>query len=265
MTENGWVESAPGYADIGHELIIYKTCRLDQTFMNIDTDYKTIGLREIKVTPVTGECDFTFNWNSNGGAYNNVDCGIIFTPDNDLESILTYMGNEVNKQIEALPLPPAIPVNFRMDYDSTKFQVRMSVNDDAVANYTFFISWIGTNTQSINNFWKILNVTVDEMNILGQAPAARQLREFENVWNRRDLYVHADFANTTPYNYLGHNGEFYMTPSKLYKWTSKSNDIKFWFSLGYSINEFRITEMKPINLLWEQAVIQLQLLATVMR
>jgi hypothetical protein len=76
------------------------------------------------------------------------------------------------------------------------------------------------------------------------------------VWDRRDLYVHASFANTTPWNYLGSCGEFYMTPSKFYKWTSKSNEFRIWFSFDAKT---------PQGLYWEQVIIQLQMLANVMR
>jgi hypothetical protein len=51
-----------------------------------------------------------------------------------------------------------------------------------------------------------------------------------NVWNRRDLYIHASFSSF-PHNHIGHNDEFYTKPSKLYKYDSKSPDIELWASL----------------------------------
>lgn len=52
-----------------------------------------------------------------------------------------------------------------------------------------------------------------------------------NVWNRKDLFVHASFVNYTSFNYLGKNGEFYPKISKIYDFTFNSQ--KFFFEVSY--------------------------------
>jgi hypothetical protein len=72
--------------------------------------------------------------------------------------------------------------------------------------------------------------------VFNQPPANNVFRregpevKISNVWNRRDLYVHASFSSF-PHNLIGHNDEFYTKPSKLYKYDSRSPDIQIWCSL----------------------------------
>lgn len=54
---------------------------------------------------------------------------------------------------------------------------------------------------------------------------------FENVWNRESLFVHASFVNGTSFQVLGKNGEFYTKPSKMYRFNGNSPD--FYFELSY--------------------------------
>ena len=60
---------------------------------------------------------------------------------------------------------------------------------------------------------------------------ARALFVFENVWNRKDIFVHASFVNGTSFQFLGRNGEFYTKPSKMYRFNGNSPD--FYFELSY--------------------------------
>lgn len=54
---------------------------------------------------------------------------------------------------------------------------------------------------------------------------------FNDVWNRRDLFVHASFVNGTSFQFLGRNGEFYPKPSKMYRFNGNSPD--FYFELSH--------------------------------
>ena len=59
----------------------------------------------------------------------------------------------------------------------------------------------------------------------------RRVFEFNNVWNRKDIFVHASFVNGTSFQFLGKNGEFYTKPSKMYRFNGNSPD--FYFELSY--------------------------------
>jgi hypothetical protein len=76
---------------------------------------------------------------------------------------------------------------------------------------------------------------------------------FLNVWDRRTIFIHTSIANTTPYNYLGHDNEFYTTPSKLYKRTSKSKTFRVWVSFNGET---------PVIVYHQPFVLQFQLIAS---
>jgi hypothetical protein len=74
-----------------------------------------------------------------------------------------------------------------------------------------------------------------------------------NVWNRRDLFVHASFSSF-PHNLIGHNDEFYTKPSKLYKYDSRSPDMQIWCSLDGK---------KPVIMYDQDVVVEVELISNV--
>ena len=54
---------------------------------------------------------------------------------------------------------------------------------------------------------------------------------FNNVWDRESIFVHASFVNTNSFGVLGQSGEFYTKPSKMYRFNGNSPEI--WFELSY--------------------------------
>jgi DNA modification methylase len=93
-------------------------------------------------------------------------------------------------------------------------------------------------------------------NLNGNLATFKTSHTFDNVWDRRTLYIHSTIANTTPYNYLGHDNEFYQTPSKLYKWTSKSKTFRVWTSFDGET---------AVKLYWQPFLLQFQLIASCYR
>lgn len=71
---------------------------------------------------------------------------------------------------------------------------------------------------------------------------------FENVWNRKDCFIHASFVNGTSHNFLGKSGEFYMKPSKMYAYNG--NSTEFFFEISYD-------GITPINKRFASFIIQL--------
>jgi hypothetical protein len=210
--------------------------------MAIDTDYKTIGLREIRVIPTA--YIYQVNVLVTEVASGNTTDTIISTTltDNSLETILTNMILEINFNtfgLEAIFYYNALTSELTIAYDN---------------QFTFQFSQVGLNLESFRNWFKILNISEDEMNNYANTPW--NFLQLKNVWNGRELYVHCSVANTAPYNYLGHDGEFYDTPTKLYKWTSKSSIINIWFSFNTKT---------PVQLYWQPVQISFQLLATVLK
>ena len=72
---------------------------------------------------------------------------------------------------------------------------------------------------------ELLNTTYKYLNTI------KTSFDFNNVWNRESLFVHASFVNGTSFQVLGKSGEFYPKPSKMYRFNGNSPD--FYFELSY--------------------------------
>jgi hypothetical protein len=64
-------------------------------------------------------------------------------------------------------------------------------------------------------FFQLLNVPDDRIDLYFPSTDAGTF-VFRQVWNRRDLFLHASFVSNTTAGYLGRSGEFYPKPSKIY-------------------------------------------------
>ena len=53
---------------------------------------------------------------------------------------------------------------------------------------------------------------------------------FDNVWDRRTLYIHSDFVNNTNYLLMDREGTFYRKPSKIYEHGYNGNVFHIWVS-----------------------------------
>ena len=77
------------------------------------------------------------------------------------------------------------------------------------------------------------------------------LYKFSNVWNRRYCFVHASFVSGTSFQYLGRSGDFYIKPSKMYKFTGNTTD----FTLAISFNGYTPIRTNEISFIVELAYI----------
>jgi hypothetical protein len=97
--------------------------------------------------------------------------------------------------------------------------------------------------RSIFNQHPVDNVVFNEGNAI----------RMNDVWNRRDLYVHASFSSF-PHNLIGRNNEFYTKPSKLYKYDSRSPDIQIWCSLDGK---------NPVKMYGQDVAVEVELISNV--
>jgi hypothetical protein len=81
-------------------------------------------------------------------------------------------------------------------------------------------------------FQFLFNIANDE---LPDVYAALDHWEFTNVWDRKKIFVHASFVNNSSFHYLGTDGEFYTTPSKIYHQNITGNDFEVYLTTnGYT-------------------------------
>jgi hypothetical protein len=238
--------------------------------MNIDTDYKTIGLREVRVVPESFYIKF------------NVDCEKLKTqaiqPVAQQGNTPAVVGAKAVYDIISLPIKMQIThlnsleeiidsivslvnANYKEEFLQYNYDVKTSrleiytnyKNNEqffGIHNLVFRITPVPGLDEIFGNLCQLLNLPSDYKN---KFQNWTQTMEFPHVWNRRTLYIHSTIANTTPYNYLAHDNEFYQTPSKLYKWTSKSKTFRVWVSFDGQI---------PVVLYHQPFLIQLQMIAS---
>jgi hypothetical protein len=74
---------------------------------------------------------------------------------------------------------------------------------------------------------------------------------FPEVWDRKKIFVHASFVNNAAFHYLGTDGEFYTTPSKIYHQNFTGNDFEVYLSTD---------GVRPIDIPYQDFSIELSLL-----
>jgi hypothetical protein len=70
---------------------------------------------------------------------------------------------------------------------------------------------------------------------------------FENVWDRKTLFLHASFVTNTTSGYLGRGGEFYPKPSKMYRHDNRPD-----FFVETSLDGYH-----PVKLPYENWILEL--------
>ena len=81
----------------------------------------------------------------------------------------------------------------------------------------------GYNT-CFNSFLKFFNQEITE-SLIGYNEII-----FENVWDRKTLYIHSDVVTNTNYLLMDREGTFYRKPSKIYQYNYNGNVFRIWLS-----------------------------------
>jgi hypothetical protein len=174
---------------------------LDQTFMNIDTDYKTIGLREIRVIPESYRLKFKISYE-----YGNDQNNDPANPHYDTESV------EIEIQVTALNHIEEIVFNILKQFNRNEQDIILESNYISETNnlviamasqdgaYTYQFRFI-SDFDAMGNLLHLFNLPIIRNGIIPYLSTIKEGFDFENVWDRRSLCVHSTIPNTTPYNY----------------------------------------------------------------
>jgi hypothetical protein len=130
-------------------------------------------------------------------------------------------------------------------YSESNHQVKIVITkDNANTRVQFKIHRVGNN----NDLLKLFNYPWASKDAF-YGPNAKWSIEmyFNNVWNRDTLFIHASFVNNTMSCYLGRDGEFYTTPSKIYP-----DDRQTYFTLRVSLDGYH-----EIELPYEKFIVEL--------
>ena len=102
-------------------------------------------------------------------------------------------------------------------------------------------------TNCFNNFLKFFNQEITESLIDSTIT-------FNNVWDRKTLYIHSDVVTNTNYLLMDREGTFYRKPSKIYQYNYNGNVFRIWLSFDGKTKA---------NLLYENVEIALAFFADV--
>lgn len=106
---------------------------------------------------------------------------------------------------------------------------------------------------------KVMDLGIKNLNRYLNQPIDRQYDwansvVFDNVWDRRALYFHADFVSHAYHNLLCRNGESYYKPSKVYTYAGCNDQFRIWYSFDGKT---------PANLLHEDFELELCFIADI--
>ena len=98
------------------------------------------------------------------------------------------------------------------------------------------------------NFFKFFNQNESTTSVISEKIV------FDNVWDRKTLYIHSDVVTNTNYLLMDREGTFYRKPSKIYQYNYNGNVFRIWLSFDGKTRA---------NLLYENVEIALAFFADV--
>ena len=98
-------------------------------------------------------------------------------------------------------------------------------NEKQTLGYSFIISNVSDFKKGMDNFCKFFNQPEDYLK-----SGKMEKIVFNNVWDRKTLYIHSDVVNNTNYLLMDREGTFYRKPSKVYQHNYNGNVFHIWVS-----------------------------------
>jgi hypothetical protein len=116
------------------------------------------------------------------------------------------------------PNDPEKTIKFEPYYDYRTSMATLTMERTYQADpETHYFSWYLANlNEDAKQFFNVAMNPIQTSNPK-QAEDGTMTHNFNHIWNREFLFVHASFVNGTTFNYLGRTGEFYTKPSKMYR------------------------------------------------
>jgi hypothetical protein len=234
-------------------------------WFNENTLNKAIGLRRIETRPRAYNFKLQWTYQRNDEPTFYLTTYHHITPEDDIETALSRICTTWNRALTEYIRNNNIAnpeqkrtMFYTYDEDTYTAELTCSSQLSDMNTYSIELSRPLLEGDEFIDFNRLMNIPTDlmpdnfDITILPTLHLTRWT--FENVWNRRDLFIHASFVNYTTFQYLGRNGEFYMKPSKLYEF--KHQPIGFYFEVSFD-------GMKTVELLHENFIVELCLILDV--
>ncbi len=149
-------------------------------------------------------------------------------PENDIEVFAYNVVNQFKTGCEANAESNVQQYYMDYEFNNANKQLTFTINTTNDDNISFkFTPTNNQTTEQFKSLFYILNQPPDS--ITTDTEYATSIT-YINVWNRRDMFIHASYMNTTPYNLLGRANEQYSKPVKLTRYSTQTPDVDVWTS-----------------------------------
>jgi hypothetical protein len=237
-----------------------------EPWFNIPTLNKAVALR--RITTKARAYDFGINFylyrDDEGSAtwpeHLLIDVVIHVRPTDDIETALSNICLTINRAIKnqitkhpAYLLPEEWPeVHYLWDEDTYVAKLNWFQNLGVARTK----QWMIVCNDLTPDFAKLFNSDFVSYHALDCSLVGAYMTwdwfERDNVWDRRELFIHSSFVTYTSFRYLGRSGEFYTKPSKIYDFQDSSSRL-FYFQVSFD-------GMKIITLRHEYFIVELSLI-----
>ncbi len=229
------------------------TFQFPETWSGLPTKKKAIGFRyakrKVNSYYILFEFELKATYTSSSGPdetteiYPKGEIKLAVTSENSVDEIVY----EITKQMNAIIQKHNSTVTLNSDNDRFQNTEMLGICDQSEKNdgslsvtwiphgistpegkgatngYTMYYNIVDYFRNYYNNFFKFLNqetITYLSGNEI----------TFDNVWDRRTLYIHSDVVNNTNYLLMDREGTFYRKPSKIYEHGYNGNVFHIWVS-----------------------------------
>lgn len=255
------------------------TFQFPETWAGLPTKRKAIGFRYAKRKVNSYFIWFTFElkaYYTNGNSeeptttYPTGDVKLAVTSENSVEEVIHEITRQMNVIIQNYNRTvTANTINDRFKNSYMVGMCRQSTKNDGSVNivwtsrgsyspkekpltttYRFKFSNISNYDDGLIDFCKFFNQPENYLNNMSYVIAIL----FDNVWDRKTLYIHSDVVTNTNYLLMDREGTFYRKPSKIYQYNYNGNVFHIWLSFDGKTKA---------NLLYENVEIALAFFADV--
>jgi hypothetical protein len=136
-----------------------------------------------------------------------------------IDQALSAICKTVNKV-----LPSHFPSKLDYSWEATSLTASLFLRDNDGSEPTGFLQ-----IESVGDGFKFLFNIPDAD--LPEHLQQTQRWTFRNVWDRKNIFFHASFVSNSSFHYLGTNGEFYTSPSKIYYQNFTGNDFEVYLTV----------------------------------
>ena len=202
-------------------------------WLNDSSEMKAIGLRRCKVIPTSHvfKLTYQYQYKIKGKIINGTNkvIRVSVTPDNNLDEIIAFILNQVNKHMATKTPDALLNLAYEFNYRTGEFEFILFSEGEGVTDCKFNFKNSNENDDiNLEFFLKFLNQERSTENKLILSTPTDSMKFFD-VWDRKSLMFHSSFSDAKR-NYLGLNGDNFDRPTKFYDPPTNASNFQIRFT-----------------------------------